>query len=326
MHRSAPFRRPALQALLLATCLAAMPQIAAAAPLPDAVLDRMTDDLLALSGGDADSGRTAARDALAALDRALADKDANLQPLPAALAQGAALARRAEHPASRAVFADLTRDMLATAVRESGPAAPAAPLLAAWDRRDPGVADLVPGQSLTQGDLDAGQRLAALMPEQKGISVRTFWDSQADEPVNRVLPTRMDAWTAGTVAAWDKLDPAQRWLAVGVLDNAEVPPAELLQAVIGTSDVLGWLGAVDVPMTDQERAASPELLAYMQAGAFAGPVGPPLEARAAAIAAQGIAGDVAGDMANQMMRLNNWSAMTGETHSWDAYRYSTQGY
>ena len=33
-----------------------------------------------------------------------------------------------------------------------------------------------------------------------------------------------------------------------------------------------------------------------------------------------------GEAADQLMRLNNWSAMTGEMHSWDAYRYMTQGY
>lgn len=321
--------RPAIR-LALTLAVATLPASAGLAAsgggaptLSAATLEALTDDLLALTDGAEAPGRAAARAELAALDAALGGMDPTLQPLPAALAQGAALARRAAHPASRAVFADLTRDMLATALRETG--AEDAGLLAAWTRRDPMLAELVPGQGLSADDLEAGRRLAALDPETGRVTVQAFWDAQADEPVNRVLPTRMDAWTAGVLAAWDRLDPAARGLAVGVLDHSAVPPPALLEAVIGTADVLGWLGAVDVPLTPAERAASPELVAYMQAGAFAGPVRPLLEALAEAMVAAG-AGAGAGEAADQLMRLNTWSAMTGEMHSWDAYRYMTQGY
>lgn len=331
MPHSAP--RPAaarrLPALLRSAALALtlMPQGAAAGTLSAERLDALTDDLLALAAPEGAPDRAAARAELAALDDALAQRDRTLTPLPAALAQGAALARRAEHPASRAVMADLTRDMLITAMTETG-ADPAASgtLLAAWDHRDPMLAELVPGQGLTADDLEAGRRLAARDPAHEGISVQSFWDQESDEPVNRVLPTRMDAWTEGVLAAWDRLDADQRRQAVEILDNSAVPPPALLKEVLGTNDILGWLGAVDVTLTADEKAASPELLAYMQSGAFAGPVRPMLVARAEARAASGGGGDVIGAMTDQLMRLNNWSAMTGEMHSWESYRYMTQGY
>ncbi|MEA3221486.1 hypothetical protein [Immundisolibacter sp.] len=252
---------------------------------------------------------------------------------PPAFVQAARLAREAESPASRGVMYDLARIILLTAQLMSGQAPDDFVPLRLWAQADPFRAALVPGQGLADSDIAGFARMKAL-DAQAGLNVlgdepapgqvARFWEAQANQPVNRVLPTRLQAWAAGVEAAWPRLDANERAHVLGALTNPRIPPAALLEKVIGTRDVIGWLAAIDVPLTPAEREASPELVHFMQMGAFAGPLKAPLMEIALLRAAQGAAAG-AGAAADQLMRLNNWGAMTGEMHSWESYRHMTEG-
>ena len=105
----------------------------------------------------------------------------------------------------------------------------------------------------------------------------------------------------------------ERRIAAGILESSEVPAPEVMRKVTGTSDFLHWIAAVDVPMSEAEREASPELLKLLDMAAFAGALRQPLVEIADA---QGAAGAMAANgAAVQMMRLNNWSAWTGDGNS-----------
>ncbi|MBC7163284.1 MAG: hypothetical protein H5U26_14435 [Immundisolibacter sp.] len=252
---------------------------------------------------------------------------------PPAFVQAARLAREAASPASRGVMYDLARDILLTAQILSGKDPDDFAPLRLWAQADPFRAALVPGLGLADSDiagfermraLDAQAGLGVLGNEPAAGQVARAWDAQADQPVNRVLPTRLQAWADGVEAAWPRLDAEERAQVLGALTNPRIPPAALLEKVIGTRDVIGWLAAIDVPLTPAEREASPELVHFMQMGAFAGPLKAPLMEIALLRAAQGAAAG-AGAAADQLMRLNNWGAMTGEMHSWESYRHMTEG-
>lgn len=247
---------------------------------------------------------------------------------PPAFVQAARLAREATIPASRGVMYDLARDILLTAQILSGKGPDDFAPLRLWAQADPFRAALGPGLGLADSDiagfermkaLDAQAGLGALGDEPAARQVARAWDAQAAQPVNRVLPTRLQAWADGVEAAWPHLDAKERALVLGALTRPEMPAATVLEKVIGTHDVIGWLAAVNVPLTPAEREASPELVHFMQMGAFAGPLKAPLMEIARLRAAQGAA-------ASQLMRLNNWGVMTGEMHSWESYRYMTEGH
>lgn len=244
---------------------------------------------------------------------------------PPAFVQAAELAHRGSVPATRGAMYDLARDILLTGASMSGQGNDSFAPLALWDRADPFRADLAPGLGLAASDIAALDRLRALDPDalpdgSAETLVMQHWAEQADAPVNRILPTRLQAWADGAESAWPDLDAAEREAAVAALFRPEIPPAGMLEKVIGTGDVIHWLAAVDLPMTSAERDASPELIHFMEMGAFAGPLKQPLMEIARARASGG------GAAANQLMRLNNWGAMYGEMHSWRSYRYMTQGF
>lgn len=253
---------------------------------------------------------------------------------PAAFVQAARLAHGAASPASRGVMYDLARDILLTAQILSGEGPDDFAPLRLWAQADPFRATLVPGLGLADSDIAGFARMQALdaqagsgvLPDDPAAGqVARAWDAQADQPANRVLPTRLQAWADGVEAAWPRLDAGERAQVLGVLTRAEIPPATVLEKVIGTRDVVGWLAAVEVPLTPSERKASPELVHFMQMGAFAGPLKAPLMEIARLRAARGTAGG-AGAAAGQLMRLNNWGVMTGEMHSWESFRYMTEGH
>ncbi|SMO45720.1 hypothetical protein [Paracoccus laeviglucosivorans] len=305
---------------------------ALAAPAdPATVAPLMADAYLAMMGqGAAGADPDVIRADMQRLVEAYAPEPLLAEKAPAAFVQAAELAHQGSVPATRGAMYDLARDILLTAaILADQPPESYAPLKL-WAEVDPFRADLVPGLGLAESDVQAVDRLRALddggvLPSGPARDVAmAAWDKQADQPMNRVLPTRLEAWASGVETAWPDLTPPERETALGVLTRPEIPPAALLEKVIGTEDVIHWLAAVDLPMSKAEREASPELIHFMEMGAFAGPLKAPLMEIAKARASGSTAG--MGAAANQLMRLNNWGAMTGEMHSWDSYRYMTQGW
>ncbi|MFI0397141.1 hypothetical protein [Paracoccus jiaweipingae] len=313
----------ALTLALALTAPGAARAAGAAAVTPEQVA-RALAPVYAQMGAPFDAAQAETR--LTAMIDGLADRPDLQTRLPAAIAQGAGLASGAERPASRALAHDLLRDMLWTLADMAGDG-PQEPLVAAWQQADPMRAELVPGSGLAESDVAGYVRLKKLagQPADPG-PLMAYWAAQADKPVNRVLPTRLAAWAEGVTAAWDRLTPAERDLATGVVENDAPPPAALVRKITGSPEMMFWIAAVDLPVSAAERQASPDLLKFTASGVFAGPMLEPL----AALMAQGnngAAGMAAlGAATNQLMRLNNWSAMTGEMHSWESYRYMTQGY
>ncbi|WP_157115348.1 hypothetical protein [Paracoccus contaminans] len=257
-------------------------------------------------------------------DRLAATRPDMVPAMPRAIAQGARLALSAEHPATRAMMEDFTREAVAEAIQIAGMDASTHPVLASWDQADP-VLRRDGALELTARDEAAFARLAKRAGYRPTLKPAAFWDATEEASQDRVQPARMNAWAAGAEAAWDRLNPSQRRLAASVLDVEAMPPAALIRAVTGTEDLPGWLGGIAIPLTKAEAAANPELARFLRKGAFAGPLAELLTARSmAGSAAPGAPGLTGG--ATQLQRLNNWSAMTGEMHSWESYRYSTQGW
>lgn len=256
----------------------------------------------------------------------VADAGANgPNDLPEGLMQAARLAIAADNPASRGVALDCTRDILVALTIEAK--AEHSKTLAAWNAADPMIRERVPGQGMAQSDIDAFERLKARMPGVAHADAVEFWDTQ-DKEVNRMFPTKLAAWEAGVAEVWDELDDSERRIVVGVLDNKEVPPKALIKKVTGADDILAWIAVVNLPLTKDERKASPDLVDFAEYTAFAGPLQKRFQEIILAAARNGGGGGGGGmnEMFWQQYRLNNWSAMTGEMYSWDSYRYMTQGY
>lgn len=318
--------RPDARCLPLLAVLATLAQAALAqqpAAEPAALSRAAAADLAAIIS--AGPGPDARPDRIeAALDTLFAELGKSspdmAQRLPAALAQGAHLARNAERPATRQVMSDLAREMVAEAVRLAGMDAGTEPITRIWADADPVVRAEGP-LVMTVSDVTAFQKVMDRAGYKGALSAEAFWDSKSDLPGDRVLPARLGAWAAGAEAAWDELDAGQRRRVAEVLDEPSIPPTEVIEAVTGSSDMIGWLAAVDLALGESDRAASPELVAFLDGGAFAGPLAPLLGAGAPApMAVPG------GSAADQLSRLNNWSASTGEMSSWDSYRAMTQGW
>lgn len=311
-----------LHAWVVTAVLTAGPTTALAGAAED-----VADALLPLL---AQQGATIDRDtAVAALQRqmqAVAGDPALADTLPQGFAQAARLALGAENRATRGLMLDLTRESLATGAAMAGDAA-ADPIVAAWQKADPLLHETSGGAGLAQSDVVAIARLRELAGAPAGdpaAEVEAEWQRLSPKPVDLILPGRFNAWADGTAAAWDSLTPDERRIAAGVLTDREMPTPEVLQKVIGTEDMLGWLAAVTVPMTEAERAASPELLSLLDHMAFAGELQQPLTEMLAA------GGDAAASSpmsaAAQLMRLNSGLAASGGLYSPGLGTYSVGGW
>ncbi|WBU57174.1 hypothetical protein [Paracoccus sediminicola] len=316
---------------LLASCAAT----AGAAPAdPDIWAPRMAEAYQKMMGSESQPEDAAQiEEDMRRLISAYAVEPLLAEKAPPAFVQAATLAREGSEPATRGAMYDLARDTLTTAAALSGePAGSFAPL-AAWEEADPFEEELITGMGLASSDVAALGRMKALQ-DQDGLSVipegdpaalvHEAWDGEGQQ-VNLVFPTRLQAWADGVEAAWPELDASEREAALAVLFREEIPPAATMEKILGTDDVIHWLAAVDIPMTDAEREASPELIHFMEMGAFAGPLKEPLMEIAQLRAAQGSMSGMS-SAANQLMRLNNWGAGSYEMHSWESYRYMTQGF
>lgn len=244
--------------------------------------------------------------------------EADLRPLdagtietavPLAVAMGE-MAATAEHPATRAALTDLHRQMTANLV-----AAPdESEMLALLERANPMEAEIHAGLGMARSDVLAAaylEALAATMPEDPGAAGLDRDSAQqtgrrvaelfaGERPANRQFLSRLDAWLAGTLAAWPDLDTEERRAAASVVFVDALPPPEVIEAVTGTTDILGWIGAMELTFTEAERDAAPEMVAFLEAGNMTGGATEDLVAR---MELMGMAGAGAAGVTT-MMELN----------------------
>lgn len=224
----------------------------------------------------------------------------------------ALLARQAVHPATRAAFADLARQIWAHAVFDAS----TNPILAIWNEKDPFVHVSGLGWGLARSDLEAAQRLrdrlAELRPDlvapgDGAAKLLQGWAENEGQPLNQHFLVRMNAWVAGVEAAWPQMSAAQKLEAASVLHEDAVPSAETNAAVLGGEDLLGWLTAQRLAMTSVEREAHPELMEMLRAGAWAGGAATavvPWGGGSAALFMQGEAMRIDLETQQRMMRYN----------------------
>jgi hypothetical protein len=221
--------------------------------------------------------RAAAVDEIAEAGRAFEDA-ATFETVTRALAALADLSESAVRPSTRVRASELQRQLL-----EEVLPAPSG-IVARLRATDPVVHPVAPGRDITEADLGWMILMAALRDAPDADPARIEIDdatagaalreiratiAEASEPVLYAI-AHAEAWGAGVVAAWDDLDLAARRQLVGRADRTEPVPPELLERVIGTDDVLRWIGGVEIGLTPAERVRHPELVAYLEAYALAG--------------------------------------------------------
>ncbi|PZO67394.1 MAG: hypothetical protein DI498_03410 [Paracoccus denitrificans] len=244
---------------------------------------------------------------------------------PAAFVQSAHLAVTASHPASRGAFHDIARNILVTGADMTHADYDLSPI-ALLDSQDPMVHELSPGVGVSESDITAFDSLRNIARD-AGLDVGTgtarqivdtYWNDHQTKPVDLMIAGLLGAWSQGAVAAWPELSAVERAQVAAPIQPGETPSPEAYRKVIGTDAIILWLGAVDIAMTDAERADSPELTRLMDMAAFAGPLRDDI-IRLTAMPIIGL--DAATE---QLRRQNEWGAITGETGGWEGHRYMSQ--
>lgn len=256
--------------------------------------------------------------------------------MPQAFVQAASLAHDGSVPATRGVMYDLARIILVNGADMSGKPEDSFETLRIWNAADPIREEFLPGMGLAQSDIDALDRLRALdvaggynaMPPANSSEelIVTAWRGMTND-VDKVFPTKLNAYVDGVEANWDKLSPEEQKRAVSIFTAEDFPKPELTKKMLGADDYVFWLGTVLLPMSDEEEKASKELVHLVDNGVFSGPMEKPLTDLIVAMRQKQSAGG--GDLSGatlQLFRLNNYGAAMGEMHSWEAYRYGTMGY
>lgn len=244
---------------------------------------------------------------------------------PAAFVQSAHLAVTARHPASRGAFHDIARNILVTGAEMTNADHDLSPI-ALLDSQDPMIHELSPGVGVSESDI-AGFNALRNLARDAGMDVGTgtarqivdtYWNENQTKPVDLMIAGLLGAWSQGALAAWPELTAVERAQVAAPIQPGETPGPDAYRKVIGTDAIILWLGAVDIAMTDAERAASPELSQLMGVAAFAGP----LRDDIVSLTATPIIGlDAATE---QLQRQNEWGAITGETGGWEGHRYMSQ--
>lgn len=227
----------------------------------------------------------------------------------------AVLAASAESRVTRIFTDDLNRQVMENLVVD----AEASPAVAALDAANEMVAEIRMGLGLTARDLISAGMLEAMgaqmpqNPEETEFApeamlasanalVETF---NAANEGDRHFLARIDAWTAGVVEAWPELSPEERAMVTGVTRKDDLLPEAVIAKVTGTSgDLILWLAAMDLDLTEAEREAHPELIDYMAAAQMAGGVDGLIEERAQALAAAGGMGAVMAQFNSVQMMQN----------------------
>lgn len=325
--------------LTISAVFAVSSQAAFAAPADMEVLaPQMADAFVQLMAPDASAEtRQQYADEMAVLGASFAKVEMFEERAPKAFVQAATLARDGSIPATRGVMYDLARTILVNGALLAERPQDDFAVLRLWNEADPMRAEIYPGLGLAQSDIDALDRLRELdvsggfnaMPaaDSSAQLMLSTWEGM-DDDANKVFPTKLNAYVDGVAANWDQMSDAEQERAVSIFTATEVLSPKLTKKALGADNYAFWLGTVLVPMSDAEKEANPDIVYLSDNGVFAGPLEKPLTELIVAMRAKqssGGGGDLSG-AALQLFRLNNWSASEGEMHSWEAYRYSTQGY
>ncbi len=247
--------------------------------------------------------------------RAWAEKRDDAEFFLPLLQSTAALAESAESPVTRVFMDDLNRQVMENMVVDAG----TSPAVAALDEANAMVGEIRMGLGVTARDLVSTGMLEALGAQLPADPEDTAFDPAAMEAsANALVDTfnaanegdrhflaRIDAWTAGVLEAWPTLSPEERAMVTGVTRKDDILPEAVIAKVTGTSgDLILWLAAIDLALTDEERAAHPELVDYMAAGEMAGGVDGLIEERVQALAAAGGMGAVMAQFNSVQMMQN----------------------
>lgn len=190
----------------------------------------------------------------------------------------AELGQTAARPSARLRLQDLHRQLIERLLPDDNLARDL------MNAQDPLVHTVEAGVGMTERDMGWSIMLEALKADMqddpRDLKVSSDQADALLEMVNakfessedgaRQFMARVDAWGMGTMAAWPNLTPEERKIAVSVVTDPSIPPANVLNKVIGTSNVLFWAAGVDIGLTDTEKADYPELVAYLEAGHLAG--------------------------------------------------------
>ena len=106
--------------------------------------------------------------------------------------------------------------------------------------------------------------------------------------------SRLDAWGTGMITAWYEMTEEQRMTAVSVIAEDDIPSNDILELVIGTTDLLYWLAGMDIGLTEDEKARYPELAAQLERGYMRNGLDGLLAQRAQAMAAARASGMAVG--------------------------------
>ncbi len=230
----------------------------------------------------------------------------------------AALSRRAEHPATRSLAADTTRQLFATAL----PAGRAGASVQLLDAADPMLQEFQPGLGLASSDVLAAMWLEAanaalpagppadFMPDAADFSTRQaalLTEFSEAPPPNQHFISRLDAWAAGVRHSWDTLTPDERDAATAVTLRRDVPGPDLVKKVTGGSEVVLWLGAIDIALSDAERTEYANVVAFFDAGGGAAGVTDILNQRLASSGAGGTIADMGSVMMLRNLNVYNWN-------------------
>jgi len=225
-------------------------------------------------------------DMVASLQVSGGDVVLELERLATTVASLSSLALTAEHPATRAVLADVLREVVEEYF------GPTSAFTQALETDNMIVRRLTPGVGISQQDAQWGAFLIMLsqkmpdVPKTMAIEVVEYtnavesflaeWDRHADLP-SKLFLARIDAWTVGLVSAWPDMTLSQRRLGADVLINDPVPPRDVIEAVTGVDDIILWLAGIQLAFTAEERRQHPELIAFLEDGGAAQLMKPLLE-------------------------------------------------
>ncbi len=212
---------------------------------------------------------------------ALADTPDDLVAMTPVLAEMALALGTGTYAATRGVIRDTLRQGFAAAF----PATDALPerLIAdvdpLWGVHGDGIGlsrlDTMASLWLTMLDADpqagpAGVTLEMAAAEAHGAAKAVTYAAQ---PIaNQQLMSRMNAWAEGVNEAWPRLTAAERTAATGAALRPEMPGRDVVLKVTGVESLPLWLAGLTLAFTEEERAAWPHLMTWLEQGGAAAPM------------------------------------------------------
>jgi hypothetical protein len=89
---------------------------------------------------------------------------------------------------------------------------------------------------------------------------------------NQQMMSKMNAWAEGVYEAWPRLTAAERRSATGTALRPEVPGRDVILKVTGVESLPLWLAGLTLAFTEEERAAWPNLMTWLEQGGAAAPM------------------------------------------------------